>query len=121
MLNFDTKGSLLCHLSIRLSITISFTDLLAGNSHVPSNTLDIISECPVIDYSQMIRDVPDFAVCHINEKCFRIECCVDVEYIRRTVSMYFEINFCDFAIYGGIEKMEFEHFILDYEWGKLCL
>ncbi|XP_053392737.1 uncharacterized protein LOC128555173 [Mercenaria mercenaria] len=75
------------------------------------------NECGFI--TSDLPGLPASSVCHISSSCTAVECCVGVDYLKITVHVSLEIDFCDFVIKGSLEKISFELNLINYDWGKL--
>ena len=75
-----------------------------------------ISECGKFPLS--LPKLPDFAVGALKDSCTAIDCCVDVSWLRRTLQMGFNIDFCDFSISGNLEKLTFRINVIGFEYSK---
>lgn len=56
--------------------------------------------------------------CHIAELCTRVECCVDVAPINRTVFVLIDVDTCNYQMSVGIENLVFNISLLNYEFRK---
>ncbi|XP_071123204.1 uncharacterized protein [Mytilus edulis] len=56
--------------------------------------------------------------CHITELCTRVECCVEVVPINRTVFMFLDVDTCNYQMSVGIENLVFNISLLHYEFGN---
>lgn len=77
----------------------------------------MLSECSHLRLE--LPDLPASSVCHIASTCTAIDCCIDIDYLRRSIQSSFSIDFCNFTIQGNLEKLKFNFNIIDYKWGKL--
>lgn len=57
------------------------------------------------------------AVCHLQEDCTSIECCVGVEYLTRNVKTFFTIDPCTSELQVGIGKFNRNISLAHYRWG----
>ncbi|XP_052067242.1 uncharacterized protein LOC127706625 [Mytilus californianus] len=56
--------------------------------------------------------------CYLTESCTHVECCIFVTQINRTVSLFLDINACNYQMSVGIETLIFRKSLLHYEFGK---
>ncbi|XP_052806223.1 uncharacterized protein LOC128235441 [Mya arenaria] len=74
-----------------------------------------INECPAnITYLPQI----DNTVCRLNTTCTAFDCCFYIPFLKRTIQVALNIDFCKFEIYGNLETLSFNLSIFDYEWGS---
>ncbi|KAK3589057.1 hypothetical protein CHS0354_008707 [Potamilus streckersoni] len=74
------------------------------------------NECPVVSNLPVI---PQSVVCNLPNYCTGLDCCVELDWLNRSVHVYFYIDTCQYIVRGGIEKFTFEENILDYKWGTV--
>lgn len=73
-------------------------------------------DCPA---NLQMGTLPSFVSCHIQDYCTGIQCCVDVELIGKSLTIYAFLNACDYKLEIGIEKFNLNVTLLDYKWGKI--
>lgn len=59
--------------------------------------------------------------CHIPSYCTGIECCVDIDILNRGIRFTLQIDSCANRLVVGIEKLQYNISLIDYEWGKIYL
>ncbi|KAL3873935.1 hypothetical protein ACJMK2_037012, partial [Sinanodonta woodiana] len=74
------------------------------------------NECPVVSN---LPETPQSVVCNLPNYCTGLDCCVELEWLKRSVHLYFHIDTCQYIVKGGIDKFTFEENILDYKWGTV--
>ncbi|XP_053390116.1 uncharacterized protein LOC128553035, partial [Mercenaria mercenaria] len=74
------------------------------------------NECPKL--TKDLPEIPGSSVCHIATSCTAIDCCINVDYLRRSLHVSFNIDFCNFTIRGNLEKLNFNFNIIDFKWGE---
>ncbi|XP_053398719.1 uncharacterized protein LOC128556879 [Mercenaria mercenaria] len=74
------------------------------------------NDCPKLKVN--LPSLPASTVCHIAASCTAIDCCISVEYLKRSLQASFNIDFCNFTIRGNLEKSTFNFNIIDYKWGQ---
>ncbi|XP_060567959.1 uncharacterized protein LOC132726631 [Ruditapes philippinarum] len=62
--------------------------------------------------------IPDFMTCYISESCKSFNCCVDVDFVKRSFSLYAHIDECTQTVTIGIEKFRLRVSLLNYNWGS---
>ncbi|KAK3609658.1 hypothetical protein CHS0354_035943 [Potamilus streckersoni] len=56
--------------------------------------------------------------CRLANSCMGVECCMDVAAIGRSFSAYIYIDPCNLRMMVGIEDLQFNISLLNYEWNK---
>ncbi|VDI11129.1 Hypothetical predicted protein, partial [Mytilus galloprovincialis] len=56
--------------------------------------------------------------CYLNEACTHVDCCIFVAQINRTISLFLDIDSCNYQMSVGIETLVFRQSLLQYEFGK---
>ncbi|XP_071123195.1 uncharacterized protein [Mytilus edulis] len=56
--------------------------------------------------------------CYLNEACTHVDCCIFVAQINRTISLFLDIDSCNYQMSVGIETLLFRQSLLQYEFGK---
>ncbi|VDI38368.1 Hypothetical predicted protein [Mytilus galloprovincialis] len=74
------------------------------------------SDCP--DSKIQLPDLPDYLTCYLDSTCMGIQCCWDVDFISRSFHSYLIVDTCNYILKFGVEKLEFEVTLDDYEWGE---
>ncbi|XP_076076023.1 uncharacterized protein LOC143046845 [Mytilus galloprovincialis] len=74
------------------------------------------SDCP--DSKIQLSDLPDYLTCYLDSTCMGIQCCWDVDFISRSFHSYLTVDTCNYILKFGVEKLEFEVTLDDYEWGE---
>ncbi|XP_053398133.1 uncharacterized protein LOC128556594 [Mercenaria mercenaria] len=64
-----------------------------------------------------LPDLPESTVCHITASCTAVDCCITVDYLRRSLQASFAIDFCNFTVHGNLETLTFSFDIIDFQWG----
>lgn len=59
--------------------------------------------------------------CTLPDYCTGVRCCVEVGKIKKSFTVYAEIDGCNMKLSFGIEKRHFEIPLINYEWGKYVL
>ncbi|VDI08519.1 Hypothetical predicted protein [Mytilus galloprovincialis] len=72
------------------------------------------SECAT---NVTLPDLPDSITCHLDNTCTGFSCCADIEFIDRNVNIFLTIDPCNYKLNIGIEKYQFEFFLMDFEFG----
>ncbi|WAR06113.1 hypothetical protein MAR_021482 [Mya arenaria] len=74
------------------------------------------NQCPAnITNVQLI----DNTVCRLNKTCTAFDCCFYVPFLKRTIQVALNIDFCKFEIHGNLETLSFKLPIFDYKWGMI--
>ncbi|CAC5375019.1 unnamed protein product [Mytilus coruscus] len=76
----------------------------------------LFSDCP--DSKIELPDLPDYLTCYLDSTCMGIQCCWDVDFISRSIHSYLTVDTCNYILKFGVEKLEFEVTLDDYEWGE---
>ncbi|CAG2190929.1 unnamed protein product [Mytilus edulis] len=76
------------------------------------------SACPV---SLSLPKIHSTISCVLSAHCTGVTCCVEVGKIRKSFTVYANIDGCNLKLSFGIEKRHFEIPLINYNWGKLCL
>ncbi|XP_053398282.1 uncharacterized protein LOC128556671 [Mercenaria mercenaria] len=74
----------------------------------------IKNECT--GYSKPLNDLGPVS-CHLSSTCMSLECCIDTEYLPRTLHTFLQINACKQTLLIGIEKFTFEMDLVNYDFG----
>ncbi|VDH92137.1 Hypothetical predicted protein [Mytilus galloprovincialis] len=72
------------------------------------------SECAV---NVTLPDLPGTIKCHLDNTCTGLSCCADIEFIDRNVNIFLTIDPCNYKLNIGIEKYQYEVFLMDFEFG----
>lgn len=56
--------------------------------------------------------------CHLGNTCTSIDCCVSVPLIRKSFRMFLDLDVCSYKLRVGIESLQAEIPLFNYEWGK---
>ncbi|XP_033724553.1 uncharacterized protein LOC117314596 [Pecten maximus] len=64
-----------------------------------------------------LPDLPSNLTCHLDSTCTGINCCVDVNFMQRSFNAYVKLEPCDYKISVGIEKLQFEKILRDFDFG----
>ncbi|XP_060596418.1 uncharacterized protein LOC132750445 [Ruditapes philippinarum] len=78
-------------------------------------TMSWYNECQFLKAD--LPDLPDHSVCHIGTSCTSLACCINVNFLRRSLQASFEIDFCNYTIKGNLEKSNFKFDLIDFKWG----
>ncbi|KAK3609660.1 hypothetical protein CHS0354_035945 [Potamilus streckersoni] len=62
--------------------------------------------------------LPSGVVCSVSETCTHIDCCVTVDALKLSMHTYLNLDFCNFEISYGIEKLTGLQKIFSYNWGQ---
>ncbi|XP_060582668.1 uncharacterized protein LOC132739036 [Ruditapes philippinarum] len=73
------------------------------------------SDCPL---KGSLPTLPDNMNCHLVKHCTGFSCCVNVPLLQRSFSFYFDMDSCNFALTAGIEKLQYNQSLINYEFGK---
>ncbi|XP_052071180.1 uncharacterized protein LOC127709616 [Mytilus californianus] len=65
-----------------------------------------------------LPDLPDYLTCYLDSTCMGIQCCWDVDFISRSFHSHLTVDTCSYILKFGVEKLEFEVTLDDYEWGE---
>lgn len=84
-----------------------------------SDMSNVFTECVKKNYS--LPDLGDNSACNLADSCTAIDCCFESDFLRRTLHVGFNIDFCEFVILGELENSSFAFTIVDYEWGRDCI
>lgn len=74
-----------------------------------------ISACPSMP---TFNDISSHASCYIPDTCTALDCCIEVDRIKRQLRTYIDIDTCNYKLTVGIEKLYLEYSLVDYQWGK---
>lgn len=72
-------------------------------------------ECPL---QGSLPSLPDYMSCHLLKHCTGFSCCVNVPVLKRSFSFYFDLDSCNFALTAGVEKLEYNQSLINYEFGN---
>ncbi|XP_071145134.1 uncharacterized protein [Mytilus edulis] len=56
--------------------------------------------------------------CYLDDSCNNVQCCLDVDLIDRSLHFFLNFDPCNYVIKVGIERLEMDIFLTDYQWGK---
>ena len=71
--------------------------------------------------SLVLPILPDNIVCHIPDYCTGFDCCVNIDFLRTSIHVKFLLDACNYKLTIGIEQLEHEFVLFDYNWGKSFL
>lgn len=74
-----------------------------------------ISECSVAKHVSL----PDNVSCVIGDTCTDITCCVDVNFLHRTILIHLSIDPCAYEMTSGIEALQVKKSLVDYKWSEM--
>ena len=57
--------------------------------------------------------------CHIPGHCTAVDCCVDVDFITRSIRAFVDLDACSYTLSVGVERLQFTRLLFDYEWGEV--
>ncbi|KAK3612537.1 hypothetical protein CHS0354_024514 [Potamilus streckersoni] len=63
--------------------------------------------------------LPAEAACYIPSTCSGVECCIDVNLVRRSFHVYTMLDECNSVLTVGIEKLKFNISLQDFKWDKI--
>ncbi|KAL3873866.1 hypothetical protein ACJMK2_036950, partial [Sinanodonta woodiana] len=81
-----------------------------------SSAVDGWNKDCVID--QHPASLPEFMVCHIPRSCTGVECCTFVNTVGMTFRTFLHLDPCTYRLSIGIEELQFNISLLNYDWGK---
>ncbi|XP_063420822.1 uncharacterized protein LOC134706043 [Mytilus trossulus] len=64
-----------------------------------------------------LSDLPDSVLCYLDDTCTGLSCCANVEFINRNINIFLTIDPCNYRLNIGIEKYQYEFFLMDFEFG----
>lgn len=64
-----------------------------------------------------LPDLPDSVNCYLDETCTGFSCCANVEFINKNINIFLNIDPCRYTLNIGIEKYQYEFFLMDFEFG----
>ncbi|KAL5014713.1 hypothetical protein ScPMuIL_008983 [Solemya velum] len=56
--------------------------------------------------------------CYIPEKCTAINCCMSVDFLGLSFNAFIDIDTCNYTLSGCVEKICFQLYSFENEWGK---
>ncbi|KAK3102203.1 hypothetical protein FSP39_009587 [Pinctada imbricata] len=56
--------------------------------------------------------------CRITSECTEVECCMDVNKVGRSFNMYVYADVCNYKLTVGIEKLQLNYSLVDYNYGQ---
>lgn len=56
--------------------------------------------------------------CALDNKCTRVDCCVDVGFLGKSFHGFIHLDPCNFRLSVGVEKLKFDLELFQYPWGK---
>lgn len=59
------------------------------------------------------------SLCNLKSDCTSSECCTEIDFLKRSLHTYLDIDPCNFVMKVGIEKFSREISLADYQWGML--
>ncbi|KAJ8320500.1 LOW QUALITY PROTEIN: hypothetical protein KUTeg_002087 [Tegillarca granosa] len=75
-----------------------------------------VRTCPnVIENLGNITNYP--MSCTLEESCTSVECCIESNFIGKTFSINVKLDACNYMLYFGIEKLQFQIPLSDLKWG----
>lgn len=63
--------------------------------------------------------LPDQLKCHVPDYCTGIDSCVYVDQLQRGFRAHLLLDACNFKFSVGIEKLQVEQSLIDYDWGEI--
>ena len=77
--------------------------------------MTFISECSVAKHVSL----PDNVSCVIGDTCTDITCCVDVNFLHRTIHIHLSIDPCTYEMTLGLEALQVKKSLVDYKWSEM--
>jgi len=68
--------------------------------------------------SDLILNPPPSVSCVVPSSCSALSCCVDVDFMSRTINTEIYIDPCTYTLSLTIEKLHVETSLLTYKWGE---
>ncbi|CAC5374575.1 unnamed protein product [Mytilus coruscus] len=59
--------------------------------------------------------------CNLDSSCRAIDCCLDVPVIKKSVHIFMNLDSCNYQLRVGIEKLQFNITLRDYQFGEWTL
>ncbi|WAR05120.1 hypothetical protein MAR_020489 [Mya arenaria] len=73
-----------------------------------------VNECTAL---KQLPTLPENVVCYIPDFCTGIECCSNIDIIRKSISAHVILNACQYTFSIGIEKLTEDKSLITYKWG----
>ncbi|VDI33335.1 Hypothetical predicted protein, partial [Mytilus galloprovincialis] len=64
-----------------------------------------------------LPDLPDSISCYLDDTCTGVSCCAHIGFINRNINFFLTIDPCSYTFKIGIEKFQYEFFLMDFEFG----
>lgn len=75
-----------------------------------------ISECPLnVIKPQLQKGV----TCTLTHSCTGVECCLDMEFIDRSIMFKLDLDPCNHNLLLSIENLVYKISLFNFEWGEL--
>ncbi|VDI43606.1 Hypothetical predicted protein [Mytilus galloprovincialis] len=73
-----------------------------------------VNECP---HAIQLPQLSGLISCKLMKSCTTVDCCFNVDFLKRNFHVQLDINFCNRNIIFIIEKLKFEYSLLNFQWG----
>lgn len=76
-----------------------------------------ISDCPPAIMNMTLPSLPSGFHCRVNSSCTKVDCCVEVGFLKKNIHLELEVDICSRKISFSIEKLRQEIPIFNYTLG----
>ncbi|XP_053398211.1 uncharacterized protein LOC128556642 [Mercenaria mercenaria] len=74
-----------------------------------------VTDCPL---NLSLPVLPNNTNCHLVKHCTGFSCCLNVPLLQRSFSFHLDLDSCNFALNVGIEKLQNNQSLINYEFGR---
>lgn len=57
-------------------------------------------------------------MCNLGTSCTTVSCCIPLDSLKTSFNTWVDVDTCNYKLRFGIEKLQQEVNLYDYEWGK---
>lgn len=65
-----------------------------------------------------LPSLPSNAHCVIKDTCTSVDCCIEVEAVKRSFLLQLKLDSCNYSLTVGIEKLQYKTSLISYQFGK---